>query len=154
MAALVAPQLGGGGEGPGAALVGADEGAAARVYPEVHLERVLRLENLLTADVLASERTGISSKNATFPSNMRDGFLNGAGIIGKSTVHILLEFPAVVPSVVSLGPGGELFGRRLLQQLLLVHLEVLDVLWLRVALRSAVLAGVDELPLVQQHVLL
>ena len=56
MAALVAPQLGGGGEGPGAALVGADEGAAAGVQPEVHLEGALRLESLLTADVLASEK--------------------------------------------------------------------------------------------------
>ena len=61
VAALVAPQLGGGGEGPGAALVGADEGAAAGVQPEVHLERALRLESLLTAHMLASERKRFSS---------------------------------------------------------------------------------------------
>ena len=73
----------------------------------------------------------------------------------KNGALISLEFPAVLPSVLALvGPGGEARGRRLLQQLLLVHLEVLDVLRLRVALCAAVLAGVDELPLVQQHVLL
>ena len=36
--------------------MGADEGAAAGVQPEVHLEGALRLESLLTADVLASEK--------------------------------------------------------------------------------------------------